>query len=202
MKIKICGISRTEDVAFVNAAMPDSVGFVFAPSRRKVSLQQAQAMKKSILNCIRTVGVFVNAPADEIAALVDHGVIDLVQLHGDEDATYIQSLKALITIPVIKAIRVQDTQQIEKAQSLPCDYVLLDTYQKDRMGGTGTSFDWTLIPKLEKPYFLSGGLNLQNLAKAAVLPAYCLDISSGVETDGLKDGLKIRQAVDLVRRQP
>ena len=202
MKIKICGISRMEDVAFVNAAMPDSVGFVFAPSRRKVSLQQAQAMKKGLLACIRTVGVFVNAPVDEIAALVDHGVIDLVQLHGDEDAAYIQSLRALIPVPVIKAIRVQDTQQIEKAQSQPCDYLLLDAYQKGSMGGTGIPFDWTLIPKLEKPYFLAGGLNMQNLTRAAALPAYCLDISSGVETDGLKDGLKIRQAVDLVRRQP
>lgn len=196
-KLKICGLTRIQDIDIVNATMPDFIGFVFAESKRKVSFEQAFEMKKRLNSGIKAVGVFVNAGLEEIVRLCSEGVIDLVQLHGDEDASYITALKERIECPVIKAVRVQNPEQILNTELLPCDYLLLDTYQKDAYGGTGVSFDYALIPKLHKPYFLAGGLNAGNIEKAATLHPYCLDISSGVETDGIKDPSKIK---DIIRQ--
>lgn len=199
IKIKICGLTRPQDIDIVNETMPDYIGFVFAESRRRVTHTQATAMKKRLSGSVKAVGVFVNADTDEIAELCNRGVIDLVQLHGDEDSDYILSLKKKIKCPIIKAVRVQNPQQITRAQALPCDYLLLDTYQKEQYGGTGAAFDYTLIPKMHKPFFLAGGLNGDNIEKAADVSPYCLDISSGVETDGVKDAGKIREIIRIIR---
>lgn len=198
-KIKICGLTRSQDIDIVNETMPDYIGFVFAESRRRVTHTQAAAMKKRLSGSIKAVGVFVNADIEEIAELCNRGVIDLVQLHGDEDSDDILSLKKKIKCPIIKAARVQNPQQIIRAQALPCDYLLLDTYQKEQYGGTGTAFDYALIPTLQKPFFLAGGLNADNIKNAADVSPYCLDISSGVETDGVKDAGKIREIIRIIR---
>ena len=200
MKIKICGLMRLSDVDAVNAATPDYVGFIFAKSRRRISRELACLFKQRLNPGIQSVGVFVNAPVNKIHALYEQGILDAVQLHGDEDGAYMDELKKRVSVPVIKAVRVQSTDQIKKAQALPCDYLLLDTYNKKTAGGTGESFDWSLIPKLDKPYFLAGGLDTHNILQAASLGAYCLDMSSGVETEGVKDARKINEAIDLVRR--
>jgi phosphoribosylanthranilate isomerase len=199
-KIKICGLSRMQDIEIVNEVLPDDIGFVFAESRRRVSHRQAQEMKSALDKRILAVGVFVNAAPDEIIQLCRTNCIDIIQLHGDEDLAYITALKKRVPNPIIKAVRVQSASQILAAQALPCDYLLLDTYQKDAYGGSGKSFDRSLIPKLEKPFFLAGGLNSGNI-KTAITDChpYCLDVSSGAEKDGVKDREKIKEIIRIVR---
>jgi phosphoribosylanthranilate isomerase len=193
-KIKICGLTRTEDTEAVNAALPDYIGFVFAPSRRRVSFGQATGMKERLDGRIKAVGVFVNEEVYVIADLYRRGVIDIAQLHGGESSQYIERLKKCCDCPVIKAVSVQKPGD---AQVRTCaEYLLLD----HKGGGTGETFDWGLIGETEKPYFLAGGLNSSNIAKAvSTLAPYCIDVSSGAETEGLKDAEKIAEIVRLVR---
>lgn len=200
-KIKICGLSRMEDVLAVNEFLPDYTGFVFSKSKRQVTAEQAQSLKAKLSPKIKAVGVFVNEPVPFVAGLAQKGIIDLVQLHGDEDEAYIQTLKQSVSCPVIKAVRVQSGEQILKAQRLPCDYLLLDAYSKDAYGGTGEAFRWDMIPQnLSKPFFLAGGLNESNISQAVqTVQPYCIDVSSGVETNGHKDKEKIRQIINIVR---
>lgn len=199
-KIKICGLFRPEDIDSVNETLPDYIGFVFAPSRRQVSAAQAAAFKKRLDARISAVGVFVDAVISDIAALCEDGVIDAVQLHGSEDAAYIARLREVTDAPFIKAVRVQSAAQIREAQVPSCDYLLLDTYAKGSMGGSGESFDWALIPPIQKPYFLAGGIDEANMEKALSLRPYCVDISSGAETNGKKDREKIAALVRMARR--
>jgi phosphoribosylanthranilate isomerase len=200
-KLKICGLTQQQDIDIVNSILPDYIGFVFAESKRRVTTTQASAMKERLDSRIKAVAVFVNAGIDEIAELVHHGVIDLVQLHGDEDEAYIKALKRRIDSPIIKAIRVRNMQDILASERLPCDYLLLDAYKADAYGGTGTSFDYTLIPMLRKPFFLAGGLNAGNIKQALEVRPYCLDISSGVETNGVKDPKKIKDIIRIIREE-
>jgi phosphoribosylanthranilate isomerase len=199
-KIKICGLTRLQDIDIVNECLPDYIGFVFAPGRRQVTYDRAAAMKARLDCRIKAVGVFVNAGFGKIARLCRDEVIDLVQLHGDEDERYIAGLKERVAVPIIKAVRVQDPAQVLAAEALPCDYLLLDTYHKDAYGGTGAAFDYSLIPPLQKPFFLAGGLNAENILVAAMKNPFCLDVSSGVETDGVKDAVKVRELVRIVRK--
>lgn len=202
LKVKICGLTRTEDIAAVNAAKPDYIGFVFAQSRRRVSPEAAKELRALLNPAICAVGVFVNERAGEVAGLVRDGVIDAVQLHGDEDAAYIRALRDLLPreTPVIKAVRVRDAAQILRADALPCNYLLLDTYDPAAVGGVGKTFDWRLVPSGIKPYFLAGGLSCENVARAARACApCCVDVSGGVETEGKKDAGKIERFVRLAR---
>lgn len=205
-RIKICGLSRFRDILAVNEAMPDYIGFVFAKSSRQITPDRARQLKRELNPQIQSVGVFVNASIHEILTLTGDGegtggerIIDMIQLHGDEDEAYVRRLKSLTGVPVIKAVRVQSREQIEQAGRFPCDYLLLDTYAADTYGGAGAAFDWTLIPALSKPYFLAGGLHRGNLLQAAARGPFCLDVSSGAETEGRKDPLKIKELVHLLR---
>ena len=123
----------------------------------------------------------------------------MIQLHGDEDSSYIRKLKDHTDLPVIKALRVRDTEQILRAQELPCEYLLLDTYTANAYGGAGAGFDWSMIPELTKPFFLAGGISTDNLVQAASCQPYCIDVSSGAETQGRKDRMRIAQLVAMVR---
>ena len=200
-RIKICGLSREEDIAAVNRWLPDYVGFVFAASKRKVTPEQAARLKRKLDARIKAVGVFTNESPDVIADLCTEGIIDFVQLHGDENEEYIRMLRNRTSCPIIKAVRVQSTAQILKNQELPCDMLLLDTFNPAEYGGSGRTFDLSLIPTLSKPYFLAGGLHQGNIADAiAQHHPFAVDISSGVETAGSKDEAKIREIVELVRR--
>lgn len=198
-KIKICGLWRPPDILAANQALPDYIGFVFAESRRWVSPGQAAELKRLLSPSIKAVGVFVNAPAGDVVSIVKSGTIDLVQLHGDEDEAYIRLLKREITVPVIKAVRVRTPEDIWAADTLPCDDLLLDTYVAGSCGGSGCQFDWSLIPSLSHPFFLAGGLCERNLRAAAQTGAFCLDLSSAAETDGVKDPEKIMKIVRLIR---
>jgi phosphoribosylanthranilate isomerase len=198
-RIKICGLFRPADADYANEALPDYIGFVFAESRRKVMPVQAAEIKQRLDARIKVVGVFVDAELDDVAALVRDGVIDVIQLHGGEDAAYIERLRAKTDALIVKAVRVQTQEQVLAAQQLPCDYLLLDAYHPDKPGGVGERFDWALLPALEKPYFLAGGINLENIREALKLRPYGIDVSSGAETDGVKDKDKIIELVNIVR---
>ena len=200
MKIKICGLMRPSDIEAVNCCRPDYVGFVFAPTKRFVSDEQAMILKGLLDPSIPAVGVFVNEPIDHVVSLCERGIIDLIQLHGDETEEYIAHLRARVSNPIIRALRVQSTEQIAEADAKGFDYLLLDAYNKKMYGGTGERFQWSLIPPLNTPYFLAGGLDETNLNEAASSTgALCLDLSSSAETNSVKDPEKIRRLVSIVR---
>lgn len=198
-KIKFCGMMRAEDIAAANALHPDYIGFVFAPgSRRAVTPEQAAALKAQLAPSIRAVGVFVNAPPAQIAALLAAGTIDIAQLHGQEDEAYLQALRALTDKPVIKAFRVDTAADLERAAAFPADSLLLDS----GAGGTGAAFDWTLLRDFTRPYFLAGGLSAENVGKAIQkYHPYAVDVSSGIETDGKKDAKKMAAFAAAVRKE-
>ena len=201
-KVKICGLVRPEDIETANLCRPDYIGFVFADSRRRVSIEQAECLRAGLADGILAVGVFVNAPAQEAAWIAEKGIIDIIQLHGDEDEAYIRTIKKYTRKPVIKAVRVQSREQILKAEELPCEYLLLDTYTKGQYGGSGKGFDLSLIPSLKRPFFLAGGLNAENVSGALrESGAFAADVSSAVETGGYKDREKVEAFIRAVREQ-
>jgi phosphoribosylanthranilate isomerase len=201
MKIKICGIFRDEDVDYINEAMPDYTGFVFATSKRKVSPVQAERMRRRLAEGVTPVGVFVNAPVEDIIALYRNGVISIAQLHGNEDETYIKRLreasaKGGTQVPVIKVIR---SEELVRGTLLTTD---ADYYLFDSGAGSGLSFDWNVLTalKVAKPWFLAGGINSDNIEQAMSFNPYCIDISGGAETNGIKDREKVVQLTAMVRK--
>jgi phosphoribosylanthranilate isomerase len=201
-KIKICGLFREEDIDYANEAGPDYIGFVFAPSRRQVSFRQAASLSARLREGIIPVGVFVNAPVRDIAALYRDGVIGMAQLHGGEDAAYIAALRECCAIPVIWAMRMgPDVPAAGNVEAVPAgvDLLLLDNGE----GGTGQSFDWSRIGvrhHFGQPWFLAGGIGLHNIGEALTLGPFGLDISGGAETGLVKDREKMIQLVEAVRR--
>jgi len=144
-KIKICGLTRRQDIDAVNKALPDYIGFVFAKSRRQLDEKQAKGLKAYLNPAIKAVGVFVNEEIGTIARLCREGVIDLIQLHGDEDEDYIKKLRGLVPNKIIKAVRVKNQDDIKMAMDFSCDYLLFDAYQEGFYGGLGRTFDWSLV---------------------------------------------------------
>ncbi|NLP16103.1 MAG: phosphoribosylanthranilate isomerase [Clostridiales bacterium] len=200
MRIKICGLTRPEDIDAVNCYLPDYIGFVFAKSRRQVDDIKAKALKQRLDSRISAVGVFVNDDINRIIRLCRAGIIDLVQLHGEEDEDYIRELKREIPNPIIKAIRVKNEKSTQQSHEEYCDFLLFDTYHKDLYGGSGEAFDWSMVEKPKKPFFLAGGLNNDNVIQAIKqLNPYCVDISSGVERVGIKDAEKIGEIIKNIR---
>ena len=197
-KVKICGLRRVEDIDAVNHALPDYIGFVFAPSKRRIDIETAAMLKERLDNRIKVAGVFVNEEIGIISKMVQDGIIDLIQLHGDEDDSYIKRLKAMCACPVIKSVGVGGALPV-----LPkaADYLLFDTLSAQR-GGTGEKFDWHILANHRgAPYFLAGGLTCENVSEAlSRLNPFCVDVSSGVEIDGFKDPEKIDKFVQIVRR--
>lgn len=209
-KIKICGLRRPEDIAYVNEFSPDYIGFIFfKKSKRYVSKENAKNLKKLLNSKIKAVGVFVNEDADEILSLCKEEIIDIIQLHGEENAEYINLLKVKLKqcgleqkISIIKAFRVKGNQEIRAAIKMQSqvDYLLLDAYGKEAYGGTGESFRHELIPKDMPPYFLAGGIDEDNVAEIIrTMHPFAVDLSSGVETEGFKDKEKIKKIIEIVR---
>lgn len=194
-KIKICGLRREADMYYANLVRPDYVGFVFAHSRRRVVPKRAAKLREILDGSIPAVGVFVNASIKEILSIASHGVIQMIQLHGQEDEEYIRLLKEKTDLPLIKAVRAENREMVCSALTMDVDYFLFDQGN----GGTGKTFEWSILPdEMEKPYFLAGGIGPHNVEMAVKqLNPYAVDVSSGVETDGVKDYEKM---VDLVRR--
>lgn len=198
-KIKLCGLSRECDIKTANELLPDFIGFIFVRGRRRyLEPSIAIELKKKLDPRIQAVGVFVNEDPDCIKDFVEKGIIDVVQLHGTEDAQYIENLRTKITCPVIKAFKVENAEDVEKACQSQADYILLDAAG----GGTGQAFDWTLIGDIKRPYLLAGGLNVDNIQEAIrQYDPYGVDVSSGIETDGVKDLEKMKAFVQAVRKE-
>lgn len=195
-KIKICGLTRTEDIEMVNEFLPDYIGFVFAKSRRQVSAEQAKELKNKLRPAIKAVGVFVNEKPENIAEIANQGIIDLIQIHGDEDAAYCAQLRKLTQAPIIKVVRVEREDDFAGIEEFDCDYYLFDTLSSKDYGGTGKAFDHSLLynKEIKKPFFVAGGLNQDNVAAVIeVIKPFGVDTSGGVETDGIKDVNKIKE---------
>ena len=198
-KIKICGLRRPEDIAYVNEAKPDFAGFIIdvPKSRRNVPREKVRELTALLSPEILPVGVFVNAPMETILSLVTDGTLKAVQLHGQESQSYLEELKKQVAVPLIRAFSIRSPEDLTEAEKSPADFVLLD----NRAGGTGETFDWSLLSSFDRPFFLAGGLRLENITEAVSrFHPYALDLSSGVETDGYKDKEKIIAAVAAVRR--
>ena len=195
-RVKMCGLRRAEDIEAANRLMPEYIGFVFAPaSRRFISLEEAAALRQALSPGIRAVGVFVDEDAETVARLLESGVIDIAQLHGNEDEAYIARLKARTGKPVIRAFRVKNAEDLRAAEASPADMILLDAG-----AGDGKTFDWSMLSSVSRPYFLAGGLTPENTAEAVKrYHPFAVDVSSGIETDGFKDCNKMRAFMRAVR---
>ena len=197
-KIKICGLVRERDIDYVNQYLPDYAGFIlnFPRSHRNLSPEKAQALIRLLNPGIQAVGVVVNQPLEWAIQLLNLGFLDALQLHGTEDEAYLQALKQATGRPVWKAFQVKEASDLEAARSCGADQVILDSGQ-----GSGASFDWALLEHFDRPYFLAGGLGPQNVVRAIKqLHPYGIDLSSGVETDGVKDKGKLSSVIASVRR--
>ncbi len=197
-KIKICGLTNKQDIEYVNQLRPDYVGFVFAESRRKVTPEKVQELIQNLSPDIKTVGVFVNEHEDIVNEISMRCQLDVVQLHGDESPHYCTLVKPTIW----KAVRVKDAKSLEQVKDYPVEGILMDTYSKNEYGGTGRAFDWQMAAHYETGHkiVLAGGLNTENVMEAIqVIHPYCVDVSSGVETNGKKDPFKIKEFIEKVR---
>lgn len=196
-KIKLCGLSRPCDIEAANELRPDYIGFVFAPkSRRYINMEQAAALREQLNPAVKAVGVFVNENPETVAAYLETGIIDIAQLHGGESESYIRQLRNLTGKPLIQAFRIDTERDTEAASKSGADHILLDSGE----GGTGTAFDWQLLEKISRPYFLAGGLSAHNVGNVIrTLAPYAVDVSSGIETDGRKDRNRMAAFAAAVR---
>ncbi len=205
-KIKVCGLRRPEDIEMVNQWKPDYAGFIidFPKSFRSLDREQVRALTVNLDPTILTVGVFVNEPVKLAAELLKDGTLALAQLHGQEDEAYIRNLRSLTDKPIIKAFSIKTAEDVKRALDSSADYILLD----QGAGGSGRTFDWNLVPRIKRPWFLAGGLGIENLGQAIErLHPWAVDLSSSLETElyegpyrgRYKDPKKVRQAVELVR---
>ncbi len=195
IKVKMCGLRRTEDIMYANSVLPNFIGYVFAPqSKRFVTAEQAIEFTKSLDSRIIPVGVFVNEPVENVIKIFNIGAIKIAQLHGNEDENYIAMLQSE-KIPVIKAFIVKTKADIEAAEVSPADHILLDAGM-----GDGKQFSYDLLNDIRRPYFLAGGLDTQNAAAAvSLLQPYAVDVSSGIETDGFKNCEKMKKFMEIIR---
>lgn len=190
-KIKFCGLKTLDDIYAANELFPEYVGFVFAPkSKRYVTPAQAEKLRNALSKKILAVGVFVNENISKVAELLNTGIIDAAQLHGNETDDYVKNLRELTNKPIIKAFKVD---AIEESSA---DFILIDAG-----AGDGKTFDWTLIKDLRREFFLAGGLNPENVGDAIeMLHPFAVDVSSGIETDGKKDFKKMTAFINEVRK--
>ena len=208
-KVKMCGISKVETIPAIVDAKPDYMGLVFAPSKRQVTVEQAKILIEELhkqcinhydIKVVKTVGVFVNETLDNLVRIADTANLDAVQLHGDEDETFIQSLKERTNVEVWKAIQIRSAADVEKWIDSSADMLLFDAYHKDERGGTGEVFDWSSLDAFERPFMLAGGIDSTNVARAIrTVRPYGIDISSGIETNGVKDDEKITAFTKIVK---
>ena len=223
LKVKMCGISKVETIPAVVEAKPDYMGLVFAPSKRQVTVDQAKTLveelhkqyasrynsgagqsnddvEQSNNDEIKTVGVFVNETLENLVTIAKEINLDAVQLHGDEDEAFIQSLKERTNVEVWKAVQIRSAADAEAWIDSSADMLLFDAYHKDDRGGTGEVFDWSCLDEFERPFMLAGGIDSTNVARAIrTVRPYGIDISSGIETEGVKDDEKIKAFTNIVR---
>lgn len=221
-KVKMCGISKIETIPAVIEANPDYMGLVFAPSKRQVTVDQAKTLVEELhkqyanrynrdaeqysnqtlihQESIKTVGVFVNETVESLLKIAKEVKLDVIQLHGDEDESFIQTLKEQSNVEVWKAVQVRSAADAEAWIDSSADMLLFDAYHKDERGGMGEVFDWSCLDEFERPFMLAGGIDSTNVARAIrTVRPYGIDISSGIETEGVKDDEKIKAFTNIVR---
>ena len=224
-KVKMCGISKVETISAIVDAKPDYMGLVFAPSKRQVTVDQAKTLVEELykqnvvgnnseaeqtepvttldtasFETIKTVGVFVNETIENLLKIAVEVKLDVIQLHGDEDESFIQILKEQSNVEVWKAVQVRSAVDAEKWIDSSADMLLFDAYHKDERGGTGEVFDWSSLDEFERPFMLAGGIDSTNVARAIrTVRPYGIDISSGIETNGVKDDEKMKAFTNIVR---
>ena len=224
-KVKMCGISNVETIPAIIDAKPDYMGLVFAPSKRQVTVEQAKTLveelyKQNVVGnnseveqtepvtsldtasseTIKTVGVFVNETVENLLKIAEEVKLDVIQLHGDEDESFIQILKEQSNVEVWKAVQVRSAADAEKWIDSSADMLLFDAYHKDERGGTGEVFDWSSLDEFERPFMLAGGIDSTNVARAIrTVRPYGIDISSGIETNSVKDNEKMKAFTNIVR---
>lgn len=221
-KVKMCGISKVETIPAVVDAKPDYMGLVFTPSKRQVTVDQAKTLVEELhkqyanrynrdaeqysnqtlihQESIKTVGVFVNETVESLLKIAKEVKLDVIQLHGDEDESFIQTLKEQSNVEVWKAVQVRSAADAEAWIDSSADMLLFDAYHKDERGGMGEVFDWSSLDEFERPFMLAGGINSTNVARAIrTVRPYGIDISSGIETEGVKDDEKIKAFTNIVR---
>ena len=208
-KVKMCGISKIDTIPAVVEAKPDYMGLVFAPSKRQVTVEQAKTLVEELhkqyavrynSETIKTVGVFVNETIENLLKIAEEVKLDVIQLHGDEDESFIQILKEQSNVEIWKAVQVRSAADAEKWIDSSADMLLFDAYHKDERGGTGEVFDWSSLDEFERPFMLAGGIDSTNVARAIrTVRPYGIDISSGIETEGVKDNEKIKAFTNIVR---
>ena len=202
MKIKMCGLRRPDDIIYANECLPEYIGFVFAESRRKVSGREAKKLGEQLDPSIKKVGVFVNEPLRSLISISEEAGLDIIQLHGDEGEEYIKEVKHETGKELWKAVRVRMVKDIQEAQRLPADKLLLDSFSEESYGGTGKVMDFAVLDQadIRKPYFIAGGLTVENLPEILKkAEPYGIDISSGIETEGVKDREKMLKVIQCVR---
>ena len=202
MKIKMCGLRRPDDIIYANECLPDYIGFVFAESRRKVSGREAKKLGEQLDPSIKKVGVFVNEPLRSLISISEEAGLDIIQLHGDEGEEYIKEVKHETGKELWKAVRVRMVKDIQEAQRLPADKLLLDSFSEESYGGTGKVMDFAVLDQadIRKPYFIAVGLTVENLPEILKkAEPYGIDISSGIETEGVKDREKMLKVIQCVR---
>lgn len=186
--VKFCGLMRENDINYANILKPDFIGFVYAESKRKVTIKQSAYLKRILDKNIKTVGVFLNNSLEEILEICSENIIDIIQLHGEYSAELISTLKEKTGKKITACVNVKEVKDILSLQNIISDYILLDGAKS----GSGVAFDYSLLDKaidngFNREYFLSGGLNINNIHKALLYKPYCIDISSGIEENGIKN---------------
>ena len=197
MKTKFCGLRRLEDVAYVNEVKPDFAGFILAKGfRRSISREEMIQLKAKLDPEIQAVGVFVNPDPGEVIGYLEEGLIDVAQLHGEESEEDIVYIKAVTGKPVIKAVRAENRFLVEAWLDTAADFLLFDSGT-----GSGETFDWGILQDIDRDFFLAGGLNAENLEQAVTsCRPYGVDVSSGIETDGVKDLEKMHGVAQTIKR--
>ncbi|WEV64236.1 phosphoribosylanthranilate isomerase [Bifidobacterium sp. ESL0732] len=204
-KVKLCGLKREQDMDAALATGTDAVGFIidFPKSHRSITPERVAGLVRYMkakadetgVKPPAAVGVFVDQPAERVAAVAQDAGLDAVQLHGHEDEDYLAELRELLTLPIMQAFKVREAMDVARALESSADMVLLDAG-----AGDGKTFDWSLVRDVNRPFMLAGGLTPDNVAEAILTThPFGVDMSSGVETDRLKDPSKMFAAVKAVR---
>lgn len=195
-ELKICGLSRLEDVIAVNRFGADYAGFVFfKESKRYIDPYKAGELIELLRSDIKSVGVFMDEPLDSVISAARISGVEMIQLHGHESEEYVEYVKRTLERPVIKAFKADEEGALERALNTSADYILIDSG-----AGTGKKFDWSILKDFGRDYFLAGGLDPESVGEAiSMLEPFAVDVSSGVETDGVKDAEKIEKFINAVK---
>ncbi|MDE6710191.1 MAG: phosphoribosylanthranilate isomerase [Oscillospiraceae bacterium] len=201
--LKFCGMRRVEDIEYVNECRPDYVGFILSQGfKRTVSIEDFLILEKKLDKGIKKVGVFVNESPQNVLEIAEH--LDVIQLHGDENEDYIKNLRKDFSGEIWKAVRAKSPEDIEREQKKSCEKLLIDSFSEDSVGGTGKRINTEIVKsaKIEKPFFIAGGITAENIAEIVRdTKPYGVDLSSGIETDGFKDLQKMKNIMRILREE-